>query len=61
MVFLLYLTTAVSLQRALQHRRVCVVGLVRDEVGMLDVIKGSDPGEGCQLVVVANVTVSVGL
>lgn len=61
MVFLLYLTTAASLQRVLQHMRMRVVGLVRDEVRMLDVIKGSDPGEGCQLVVVANITISVGL
>lgn len=61
MVFLLYLTTAASLQHVLQHTRMRVVGLERDEVGMLDVIKGSDPGEGCQLVVFANITVSVGL
>lgn len=61
MFFLFYLATAASLQCVLRHTRMCVVDLVRDEVGMLDVVKGSDPGEGCQLVVVANITISVGL
>lgn len=45
----MYLSTAVPLQRVLQHTCACTVGLVRDEVGLLGAIKGSDPGQRRQL------------
>lgn len=51
-----YLSAAVALQR-----RVCMVGLIRDDVGPLDVVYGFDPGQSRQLLIVQNITVSFGL
>lgn len=47
-----YLSTAARLQRVLQHACVRVLGLVRDEVGLLGVTNGPDPGQSRQLLAV---------
>lgn len=48
-----YLSAAVTLQRC-----VCMVGLIRNDVGPLGVVYGFDPGQSRQLLIVQNITVS---
>lgn len=50
--------TAVSLQSVICEVCVCMVGLIRDDVGLLDAIYGFDPGQSHQLLIVQKITIS---